>query len=192
MTIRTGLKVGLMGAGGTGKTTDATAIHEKTGLPMMKSASRTVYEQLGISEEDCLKYTDKEKWELQGKIFTLKQNNDDNAFEFIADRTLLDHWAYCLAYCGGFIQNNDFIRYENNVRKHMKSTYTHIFYYPWGYWEAKGDGVRQEHWSWQSAIDACLVGYCIRWGLPAITVPQTQGENARQEFVLKNILGEKK
>ena len=193
MTVRSGVKVGFTGAGGTGKTTTAVALAKELGVQMMKSASRTAYEQLKITEADCLKMDDKAKWELQGKIFGLKQTMDDNSFEFIADRTLLDHWAYCLMYCAPFISEPEFHQFENNVRKHMKSTYTHLFYFPWGYWTPETeDGVRQVAPGWQSAIDAIIVGYCVRWNLPAIQVPQLNGPEFRQDFVKKHILGENK
>lgn len=191
--IRQGLKIGFMGAGGTGKTTDATALSEELGVPMIKSASRTALERLGVGEAEVLKMTDEEKWKLQLEIFNSKEELDDHTFEFIGDRTLLDHFVYCLMYCATFIPATDFFAFENNVRKHMKSTYTHMFYYPWGYWNVQtSDGVRQDAPGWQSAIDALIVGYIRRWNLPVIQVPQTQGKEFRQAFVKRHILGEKR
>jgi hypothetical protein len=118
-----------------------------------------------------------------------KVDIDDTNFSFVADRSLLDHWAYCLQYCAGFMTNEEFLAMENLVRKHMRSSYSHIFYFPFGYWFAEGDGVRQDSYAWQSSIDAIIMGYIIRWNLPVFTVPQTDGENARNEFVL-NVLAE--
>lgn len=193
MAIRSGAKIAFMGAGATGKSTDAEVLAEKLGIPLMKSASRQVYEQLKISEDDCLKMSNEERWEIQEKIFTIKELNDDQSFEFVADRTLLDHWAYCLMYCGAFMLNNEFLKFETNVRKHMRGTYTHLFYFPWGYWTPeKEDGIRQAAHGWQSAIDAIIAGYCMRWNLPVIQVPQIQGPEARQEFIVQSVLGEKK
>jgi hypothetical protein len=192
MSVRAGAKIAFMGAGGTGKTTDAKVISEKLGVAMMKSASRQAYEALDITEEDCAKMNDTDKWQLQGSIFGLKTTQDDNTYEFVADRTLLDHWAYCLMYCGAFLPNEMFTEYETTVRKHMKSSYTHMFYFPWGFWTGETDGVRQDHSAWQSAIDAIITGYCVRWNLPVVQVPQTAGIEARQEYIIKAILGEDK
>lgn len=191
--LRSGIKIGFTGAGGVGKTTDAKALSELLGIPMIKSASRSAYERLGISENDCLKMTDEEKWQLQHEIFNSKIELDDSTFEFIADRTLLDHLAYCLMYCGAYIPEKEFYEFENRVRKHMKSTYSHIFYYPFGYWTPENeDGVRQTAPGWQSAIDAIIVGYCKRWTLPVYQVPQMQGKQFRQDFIKRYILGENK
>jgi len=192
MGVRNGFKIGLLGAGGVGKTTDAKVLAEKLNILMMKSSSRIAYEQLKISEEDVNKMTSAEKWRLQEQIFKLKTTADDQTYEFIADRTLLDHWAYCLMYCGAFLPNEKFTEFETTTRKHMRSTYTHLFYFPWGFWTAEGDGVRQDHWAWQSAIDSILTGYCVRWNLPVIQVPQIQGMEARQDFIFKKIIGETK
>ena len=181
-----------MGAGGTGKTTDAVVLAEKFEAPLMKSTSRQVYEQLKITEDDVLKMSNEEKWKLQENIFSMKMLNDDQSSEFIADRTILDHWAYCLMYCGAFIPDNKFIEYESNVRKHMKGAYTHLFYYPWGYWtptKEEQDGVRQTAMGWQSAIDAIITGYCVRWNLPVVEVPQLKGPEYRQTFIINNVMG---
>jgi hypothetical protein len=72
----------------------------------------------------------------------------------------------------------------------MKSTYSHIFYFPWGYFEPEKDGVRQDRKSWQSQIDALLVGYSFRWNLPVIEVPQLEGPDNRNAFIKEQILGQ--
>ena len=186
--IRTGLKIGFMGAGGTGKTTTAKAVSEALGIPTIKSASRAVYEQDNLTEEKCMALDDVGKYELQFRIFGMKTELDLKTFAFVADRTLLDHWAYCLMYCGAFIPNNEYTQFEKDVRVHMRSTYTHLFYFPFGYWfPAEADGVRQDHYSWQSAIDAIILGYIHRWRLPVTEVNQTGGAEARGSSVLNAI-----
>lgn len=190
MTVRHGLKIGCTGAGGTGKTTSVSAISKELGINQQKSASRIVYERLDLTEEKCYALSNEKKYDLQFDIFETKIRNDQSTFSFIADRTLLDHWAYCLMYCGAYIPNEEYAEYEEKVRVHMKSQYTHIFYFPFGYWFAEGDGVRQDHHSWQSAIDAIIVGYINRWRLPVFEVPQIGGAEARNKFIidkLKNI-----
>ncbi len=185
--IRKGLRVGFCGAGGTGKTTTANAIVKATGLPFCKSASRVLYERLNMTEEKCLKLPDKDKLDLQFDIFATKINLEKNEYNFVSDRTLLDHWAYCLMYCGTFMPNDMFLAYEEIVRVHMLSGYSNIFYFPFGYWFEKGDGVRQDHYGWQSAIDAIIVGYLQRWDITFLEVPQTEGREERNSFVMREI-----
>jgi len=188
--IRTGIRVGCVGAGGTGKTTTAKDVETLFKLPFNKSASRIVYEELDMTEEKCAKLPDEEKYKLQFKIFE-KKIELDKAFTYVSDRTLLDHWAYCLMYCGAFIPDSQYFEFEDMVRTHMKTTYSHIFYFPFGYWFAKGDGVRQDHQSWQSAIDAIIVGYIHRWQLNVHEVPQIHGSEHRAKYVINTIKGVK-
>lgn len=171
--IRQGLRIGFTGAGGTGKTTAAQAVVAALVIPFSKSASRIIYERQGMTEAKCIKLSDEKKYELQFDIFAEKINLDKGQFSFVADRTLLDHWAYCLMYCGAFIPNDRYAKLEVLVREHMQTAYSHIFYFPFGYWFEPGDGVRQDHHSWQSAIDAIILGYIQRWELPYYEVPQT-------------------
>lgn len=193
MSIRNGIRIGCCGAGGTGKTTSAIYLADKLDLPMNKSASRIIYEAKNLTEEKVLnEFNNQEKLDLQIEIFNTKIKLDKE-FSYVTDRTILDHYAYCLAYCGGFIPDDQYLWFEETVRSHMLSTYTYVFYFPWGYWLPENeDGVRQTRLSWQSQIDAILVGYLNRWGIPAIIVPQTQGADVRNQFILNTIIGQSK
>jgi len=188
MSIRQGTRVAFMGAGGTGKTTTAEFVAPLLDLPMIKSASRTVYEENELTEEKVALLTPEKKLELQTAIFNAKITLDQQ-YSFLADRTILDHYCYCLAYCGATMPDTIYFQFEEKVRILMATTYSHLFYFPWGYWTPKSDGVRQDLLGWQSQIDALMVGYILRWGLPVIEVPQTLGEDYRNEFVLNSIRG---
>jgi hypothetical protein len=190
MSIRSGKKIGFTGAGGTGKTTSAMAVAAELHLPLLQSASRKVYEANDLTEDKVMLMSSEEKWELQSAIFDEKIRADDGNFCFVADRTLLDHYAYCLLYCGNAMRNSDFYEYENKVRKHMRSTYHKIFYFPVGYFKPEEDGVRSNVVAWQSVVDAIIVGYVLRWNLPIIEVPQTEGIAYRNQFILDKIVPE--
>jgi DNA polymerase III delta prime subunit len=183
MSIRQGLRIAFTGAGGTGKTTTAGFVAKELGLPILKSASRSQYEVDDLTETKVQLMDDQKRAELQFKIFDRKIVND-RGFSYVADRTILDHYSYCLAYCSQYMSNNHFLEVEEKVRTLMLSTYSHIFYFPWGYWVAKDDGVRQNSWAWQSQIDTIIVGYLNRWNIPVTVVPQEFGEDHRNEFIL--------
>lgn len=193
MSVHRGLRIGFTGAGGTGKTTSALYISEQLDIPMNKSASRIIYEAKELTEEKVFnEFTNEQKLKLQTEIFNTKMKLDRN-FSYVADRTILDHYAYCLAYCGGFMPDEQFKEFDEMVQTLMRSTYTHLFYFPWGFWTPEiKDEVRQDLMSWQSQIDAIILGYLYRWAIPATIVPQTQGAEIRNEFIKKMILGEEK
>ncbi len=186
MSIRHGKRIAFMGAGGTGKTTTAEFLAEKTEIPLIKSAARTIYEERDLSEMKVSRFCSDAKLDLQTSIFKKKIENDKE-FSFIADRTILDHYCYWLAYCGSNISRDNFLDFEDQTRIRMLSSYTHLFYFPWGFWEARSDGVRATNLAWQSQIDALITGYIMRWELPVTVVPQMQGEDVRNEFVLSRI-----
>ena len=186
MSIHQGLRIGFTGAGGTGKTTTAEAVSEALNLDCPRSASRMVYEQHDLTEGKVRAMTEEDKLALQTEIFDQKAINDE-AFSYVVDRTILDHYAYCLAYCGSAMPNAVFREYEERTRVLMKATYSHIFYLPWGYWEAPSDGVRSSVDAWQSQIDAIISGYIDRWNLPVYRVPQEYGEDHRNDYILEII-----
>jgi hypothetical protein len=190
MSIHRGLRVAFCGAGGTGKTTTAQFIHKDLGLDLQKSAARSIYEAKGLSEFKVLNsLMDEEKLDLQMEIFHAKIEND-RQFSYVADRTVLDHYAYTLAYCGGFMTDNEFNTFDDMVQTRMRSTYSHVFFFPWGFWFPEiSDDVRQDLHSWQSQIDGLILGHLVRWNIPFNVVPQSHGEDERNAFVRNIILG---
>lgn len=196
MSIRQGARIGFSGAGATGKTHTAKFISETAPsslnmeLPLIKSASRIVYENNNLTEAKVTAMAPGDQLKLQTAIFQQKIINDQQ-FSYIADRTILDHYAYALAYCGNHMSDEMFMQFEEQVRSLMLSTYSHIYFFPWGYWFPEvEDGVRSTRKSWQSQIDAIMVGYIHRWNLPVVVVPQDRGEDYRNEFVLADLRGE--
>ena len=203
--MRHGLKIAFTGAGGTGKTDTLLRLHGASAVfapgesrqiissnlskvPVIKSASRSIYEEQNLTEDKVIELGDKERWKLQKEIFERKIHLDDTNRTFIADRTLLDHWSYCLLYCNTIMSEDEYFAYESLVRKHMSATYTYLFYFPWGDWRADGDGVRQTMSAWQSTVDAIILGYILKWNLPAVAVPQTEGPIKRAEFISDYVL----
>jgi predicted ATPase len=185
-----GLRIAFAGAGGTGKTTTAEDLADKLGLELIPSASRIIYDQQNLKEEIVATWDQDAKWKLQQDIFAAKLEQDDLTPAFVSDRTALDHFAYCLMYCAAKMDNDQFTRMEAQVRKHMFGAYTHVFYFPWGHWEAESDGRRSDSKAWQSAIDNLILGHFVNWGVPAIQVPQDQGPEGRLEFILDSVRGD--
>jgi ABC-type glutathione transport system ATPase component len=191
MSIRQGTRIALIGAGGVGKTTSRDHIAKELDIPTFNSVSRIIYNERELSEMTVQNtFTAPMKLELQTQIFEAKVAQD-REYTYVMDRSILDHYAYCLAYCGSELENEQYLEFEERVRSLMLSTYSHIFYFPWGYFDVESDGVRQDKQAWQSMIDAIMVGYLHRWQVPAIEVPQTQGPEFRNQFIMNHILGTK-
>lgn len=189
MSVRRGKRIAFCGAGGTGKTTSAKFISEEFELPLVKSASRTIYARKDLDEPTVNKMSPEKLLALQKDIFDLKVDQD-RQFSYVADRTILDHYAYCLAYCGAFMNEEQFTEFDELTQALMLSSYSHVFYFPWGYWKSKSDGVRHDSSGWQSQIDSIILGHLHRWNVYAVVVPQAEGEDVRNEFIKKVIIGE--
>lgn len=187
MSIRQGTRIAFLGAGGTGKTTTAETVAELLELPLLVSAARKVYNDGSLSEDLVADFDAEKRLELQTAIFDQKIQND-LAYEYIVDRTALDHFAYCLVYCGKDLSNEQYLELEERTRLAMIGTYSHVFYFPFGYWTANADGVRSTSLAHQSQIDAIIVGYIQRWGLNVAEVPQTRGEDVRADFILSHFM----
>lgn len=184
-------RIAFCGAGGTGKTTTANLLIEQgVDLPLLRSASRQVYEKEGLTEDIVAKMPLEEAWELQFRIFDRKIKEDDNhqTSGFIADRSILDHFAYCLLYCVKVIPNDEYPPLELSVISKMKNSYSHIFYFPYGLFEVDSDGVRSDKKSWQSAIDFLILGFLNKWDISytlacaedKITNPQQRVDKIRE------------
>lgn len=188
------MRIGFTGAGGTGKTTTARILTQELGvsLPVPRSASRVVYEREGLTEDKCAALPLTESWALQTRIAQAKVEVD-KAPEFLADRTLLDHWVYGLMYCNRVITNEEFKYAETVVRNHMANTYDLIVYFPWGLFTPSSDGVRQDRQAWQASIDAMIRGYLTKWrheiGCKKIKILQTKGKMSRA-LTVHRLLGE--
>lgn len=164
-------RIAMVGAGGTGKTTTVNEIVRMgVDLPVLKSASRIVYEEEGLTEEIVGKMSLKDAWALQHRIFRKKKELDRRQ-RFLADRSILDHWAYCLLYCNKIMTDEEWRDLEDQVYCHMRDRYSHICYFPFNLFDPPQDGVRNARKAWQATVDAILMGYLKRWNLPYIRVP---------------------
>jgi hypothetical protein len=65
----------------------------------------------------------------------------------------------------------------------MLAAYSHVVYFPWGFFFAKPDGVRQDNKAWQYSIDSIILARLNAWGIPAIEAPQTRGPEYRVEYI---------
>lgn len=180
------MKIGFVGAGGTGKTTTVKLIENFIPETYFPSVLRKIFAEEGITEAQQRHMSKHDKWRLQKKFFDAKVQQDHEQPNGLFDRTLLDHVAYCLFRCDDAIADTTLksmlIVTEENMRK-----YDLLFYFPlYGTWEVPADGLRENHLAYQSAIDLLMQGLLVKFGLRYIRVPDGAPDQ-RAQAVLKSI-----
>jgi hypothetical protein len=162
------MKLAFCGAGGTGKTTLAKLIQERylADHVLLPSASRTTFEVKGLTEELEKAMTPAALWDLQLEIFRAKMGLDADHEDFVADRSLLDHWAYCLVQARDGMTARQARDWEAVTKQWMGRTYDHVVYCPIEeFWNGEDpSGIRSAHYPYQVLIDSVIRSYLERWG----------------------------
>jgi len=137
------MRVGFIGVSGTGKTTVMNLMAEQ-GYRVKPSLIRDFFTKSGRVEADQDKMTPQEVWDLQKSIFDWKVEYDMESLEgnSIYDRTLLDHYVYCLHRCSSIMSVSVAESMKLLVKENL-SRYTHLFYFPCSTKWSTEDGFRQ-------------------------------------------------
>jgi predicted ATPase len=123
------MRVGFIGAGGTGKTSLAEALAAKTGWPLHRSINRQVFAQFNQTQLTHTSLPPSQRWAIQRTSFLLKIQQDQANPHGIFERTLLDHYMYCLLYCHEAIPDREISDMQELVQENIAG-YTRLYYFP--------------------------------------------------------------
>jgi len=152
------MRIGISGAGSTGKTTVMRMVAEKLNMPMLPSVVRGVFARHGLNEKDQLNMLPSEAWELQHEIFEARIAAEHATPSFISDRTLVDHMAYCLFRASGAIPDEASDVYMEIMRDSVKAYDAIFFLRPLNVITTKEDGFRQNGKGYEIAMDILMRG----------------------------------
>lgn len=180
------MRIGFMGAGGTGKSTTLKELTD-IDLPVLGSVTRSIMNAEGVaSEAEQESWGPRDKWNLQKKIFQARIDAESELDEFISDRTMIDHLAYCLVRCYDGMTDEELSWARDIVTKSM-STYTFLFYFPISF-VPESDGLRQSGESYRRLIDHTMLGiaYDLGFGMELVNVgsktPQDRANIVRELY----------
>jgi AAA domain len=152
------MRIGISGAGATGKSTVMQMVAAELGIPMLPSVVRGVFARHGLNEKDQLNMLPSEAWELQREIFEARIAAEHATPNFISDRTLVDHMAYCLFRASGAIPDEASDSYMAIMHESLK-TYDAVFFLsPIATITRKRDGFRQNGKAYEIAMDILMRG----------------------------------
>jgi hypothetical protein len=187
-------KIGFVGTGGVGKTSVADLLRVDPTVPeqFIPSIVRGVFSELGVTTEaQQLSMSEAKKWELQRTLFHRKCQQDWEHAHGIFDRTPVDHFAYGLYRCGGYITRTQLRFLKSLVLKYSKQ-YDVIFYFPLYDWctdEVNDDGFRENRFAYRYAAQQLMVATMFELGITFIKVGDVSPEQrvADIKHVLKRM-----
>jgi nicotinamide riboside kinase len=179
------LKVGFLGAGGTGKTTVAKLLEANSSIPekFHGSVSRPTFEKFGIrTEADQMNMTPAQRWELQKAISFAKMNQDLETRHGIFDRTPVDQMAYSLYRCADIMGEEEF-NFMHKYVERFTSQYDLLFFFPIYFWgDTVADGMRQTNYAYRRTYEIILQGLLDEMRLQYIMLPDADPES-RAEYI---------
>jgi hypothetical protein len=136
------MKVGMCGAGGTGKSTIAEELALRLTIPLIKSPSRACFEKRGVkTEDDQLSMSSTGRYLLQMDIFEAitKQVKEHKVGLF--ERTQLDNFFYMLHRCHDIATRKE-IEEARELTIQGLQTFDAILFFPLYDWPDPTDGMR--------------------------------------------------
>jgi len=190
------MRVGLCGAGSTGKTTIARRVSAQFGIPFLPSVARSVMvDEWGLeSEMDFLRLPTAEQDQCQDMMFVRRLQAEMALESFVGDRTLLDHAAYQLLHCGARM---DAATVDDMFGKMVAATarLSLLFFLPCTNMIKTDDRFRNGTDGMRNAVDALIRGFLTRFSIKHIIVPPGDANASfafvdRHMFVWKRNKGE--
>ena len=120
------MKIGLCGAGGTGKGTLATALSQELKIPMISSSVEWVGKTLNPSSDNYSKITDEARVVFQVTSVMVQAQSERLYESFVTERTILDYLAYAYQFMPGYYQDYD----DLVMRLLTQNPYDVVFYLP--------------------------------------------------------------
>lgn len=154
------------GAGGTGKTTLAERIARDSDIPMVRSVSRAVQAEFGITTEDEQReMAEARRWGMQVEISRRQAEDLSKALDAgacITDRSPLDHLCYALLKSRLAFTERELLFFEDRALRLLQRSLL-VVYFPTDVFRPEPDGFRTADEVERTTQDTLIRGYLDRW-----------------------------
>lgn len=169
------MRIGLCGAGGTGKSTFSKLLAAELGLELPPSQSRAVLQEMGIREQDLQSLRPEEALDVQLTMLTRKFKIDQDHPNAVFDRTVIDHFFYT-QYRGIVSLDDDEHRTLERLVKEKARIYNQILFCPFYDWAVPPGDIRQDGRAYRYLADRAIYGLLVDSDRPFLTVPNVPPE----------------
>lgn len=180
------LKVGFIGAGGTGKTTLAEELARKYNITLFRSVNRAVFAKFGHTQITHESLSQAKRLEIQQASFVARMDQERNVSSGLFERTLLDHYMYCLLYCSDVLSTYQLMTMREQVLENLFG-YQLLLYFPVYEWPLPEDGWRNVKMGNREIQELILRGFIRRHSVRAHRVPDV-GVTERLDYVQRRFV----
>jgi predicted ATPase len=181
------MRIAFSGASGTGKTTLATYVSERYGLPVNPVGSRSVAKAMGFDSPYDVDAVGR-RAEFQRRLVTDKRVWENDHDEFVTDRTTIDNLVYTILHDVKAIDKSLLDDVIGGL-----SRYTHVFYCPKSaFFHVGNDPHRVKDETYHNVFDVTLEGWLTKC-LPTeskLTILYDASSESRKravDFVLRGL-----
>ena len=191
------MKVGFTGTGGVGKTTVMQRVCESGKfaghIQPLPSVMAEVIARHGIQSEQSLETFPPEKlrkFQLDGFFTRVNQENMWSKKSYLADRTLLDHFAYIISWCGvAWVDDILSSSLLNQIHKSL-GQYDAIFYFPMRVFHNPSSEKRISRTLYHEMVDQVIYSFLKTHNITHFTVgtDSLTGRVSMVETVIQRVI----
>mgnify|MGYP000882289039 FL=1 len=172
------MKIGILGAQGTGKTTLAEALAKELGYPFIREVAREVMGEMGVISPRELKGSPEKGRKFQMACLYRQIAEEEKHKNFVCDRTTIDSAAYWIKWHAHENSSQTNMRYYTLAWENAKK-YDLLVYVPPEF-PLVDDGCRSIDKSYQREIDMLVRLFLHTWSERFITVHGSLEERVAQ------------